>query len=1046
MALMATRQVEKVLRHVRTVLARHGAEQQSDRELLRRFAQGREEEAFAELVRRHGPMVLAVCRRVLHHRQDAEDAFQAAFLVLARKAKSRGWHESIANWLYLVARRLAQRLRAQTCQRREREARSPDDAPVDVLETVSGRELCAAVDEELTRLPERYRAGIVLCCLEGRTRDEAARQLGWSSRVLKRRTAAISGTAPSASVGALVETFLAGAISTRLRVVVAVLLAACVAGGVGLGAGGRQPAVGDRELVESRGPTTNDREPKADRHGDPLPTGVVARLGTIRFRHQNTVRAVAYSRDGTRLISASWDGTMRVWDAETGRELHRFRQPEASSAAIAPDGKTVASGGMDKSLHVWDLTTGKELLQVGDLENSVMALQFAPDGKSLATLSSPIIRIWDLTSGKETARFTGPAKGVYSIAFSSDGKLLAGGCEDKTVRIWDTGSGKELRRLEGHADLLYGVAFAPDGKTLASSGRDGDRTIRLWDVATGQEKLRIPGAPGWVRPIAFSPDGKLLASGGQNSVVFILEAATGEELRHCRLPGRDDTWVMALAFSPDGKRLATSGSDMPIRLWDPATGKEIQPYEGHQASVSQVAVSADGSTIWSAGDDGMLCRWDRATGRVVWRARQSATISNMVVSADGKRIVTTGLEPEMARLWDAATGRELRRFRGPKGWIRAIALSPDASILALAAWDRTIRFLDTANGKEHLVIRLPALNADFRGDCPLVFTPDGKTLISGNADSRDSILYVWNTTTGKQLRQIKQPTLRLAVSPDGRILATTGRDGVLHLYDIATGQELRRIEYAGDCVVFAPDGRCLASGDSRGVVHLWELATGRERRRLTGHESLRQDGHSFGAGVTTLAFSGDGKTLITGGNDTTILIWDLHATQGERRSLDALWAAMGEADASHAYDAMCQLAGSRSETVDFLKSHLPVAAPPNPLQTARLIADLDSEQFAIREKASAELAKLGESALPLLHKELARDPSPEVSRRIKALVEKATNPETSSDLLHGIRAIEVLEHLATPEARQLLQKLVGGAPDARLTSEANAALERLKRR
>src|SRR5262249_26563147 len=149
----------------------------------------------------------------------------------------------------------------------------------------------------------------------------------------------------------------------------------------------------------------------------------------------------------------------------------------------------------------------------------------------------------------------------------------------------------------------------------------------------------------------------------------------------------------------------------------------------------------------------------------------------------------------------------------------------------------------------------------------------------------------------------------------------------------------------------APDGRCLASGDSRGVIHLWELATGSERRRLLGHESVQNDKQSFGAGVTALAFSGDGDSLISGGNDTTILIWDLHAVQGKRQPIQVLWNALRHAGASQAYDAMCQLAGSPSETVDFFKPHLTAVVAPDPQRTARLIADLDSEQFAIRDKA-----------------------------------------------------------------------------------------------
>src|SRR5204863_7452720 len=132
-----------------------------------------------------------------------------------------------------------------------------------------------------------------------------------------------------------------------------------------------------------------ERGPRVDADGDALPAGAVARLGTRRFRHQHTVRAVDFSRDGKRIASASWDGTLRVWDANTGRELHRFRLPGGASAAVSPDGTLVAGGGMGRSFHVWELATGREVLQVGNLENSVMAVRFAPDGKTLVTLSSP---------------------------------------------------------------------------------------------------------------------------------------------------------------------------------------------------------------------------------------------------------------------------------------------------------------------------------------------------------------------------------------------------------------------------------------------------------------------------------------------------------------------------------------------------------------------------------------------------------------------------------------------------------------------------------
>jgi RNA polymerase sigma factor (sigma-70 family) len=172
---MVSARADSVLRHVRAMLAGHRFEQRSDRDLLRRFAHERDEDAFAELVRRHGPMVLGVCRRALANADDAEDAFQATFLILARKARARGWQTSVANWLYVVAQRLAVRLRADIQRRRHVERQTDLAHYADPLAEVSGRELCAILDEELARLPERLRAPLVLCCLEGQTRDRGFR-------------------------------------------------------------------------------------------------------------------------------------------------------------------------------------------------------------------------------------------------------------------------------------------------------------------------------------------------------------------------------------------------------------------------------------------------------------------------------------------------------------------------------------------------------------------------------------------------------------------------------------------------------------------------------------------------------------------------------------------------------------------------------------------------------------------------------------------------------------------------------------------------------
>jgi WD40 repeat protein len=763
------------------------------------------------------------------------------------------------------------------------------------------------------------------------------------------------------------------------------------------------------------------------------------------LRHNHTVAYVAFSTDGKRLTSGSWDHTIRFWDASSGRELTRItdREGHFSSMAISPDGRLLAAGCKDHSLRLWDAVTGAELRSFPDLDGAAGCVRFTPDGKALLTLTGSGFRLWDVATRKLQRQFPGPKDAIRSLTFAPDGKTLAGGCGNDVV-LWSAITGKEQRRMMGHKDTVFSLAFAPDGKTLASGGGNGDRTVRLWDLKTGQELHRLPGSAGWVRSVAFSPDGKLLAFGNADGTIHLHDSATGREVRRLETPGQGQKWVMTLAFSPDSKTLASAGVGKSVLLWDVTTGQERPAPAGHRNEVGALAVTPDGKTLVSCAD-GRLIAWDASSGRARRQWSASGSAGALALTADGKTLITPSGKD--IRVWDTATGRQRRLLRGHTGNVDAVAVAADGRTLASGGWqDHTIRLWDLSTGGERLVINLPRPNGLNYGDVPLAFSPDGKLLVSGSGDRVNRKVYFWEATMGKELRHLDREAVRLALSADGQTLVTTGWDGVARVWDVATLVELRQLPGAGGVLALSPDAKMLATGDTHGVIHLWELATGKERRWLAGHESgAAPGGGYFAGGVSALAFSGDGRSLFSGGGDTTALRWGVFAPgqQGSARDLEALWGQLGGEDAAGAYEAACVLLDVPDKAVGFLSGRLRPAPSADPRQVANLVADLDSPRFGVRQRASRALQEMGAAAHAELRKALAGNLSVEARRRLEALLERGTS-RADPALLGRLRAVEVLEHVATPGALRLLRLLADGAPASPLTREAVASLNRLK--
>jgi WD40 repeat protein len=792
--------------------------------------------------------------------------------------------------------------------------------------------------------------------------------------------------------------------------------------------------------------------PPRDALGDPLPPGAVARLGTDRFRHTQTVRSVAYSADGSRLVTASWDRTVRLWDVKTGRELRRFAVPGGGSgAAVAPNGKLVVSGDMDATLIFWDAATGRELHRTAKLENTIFTIVFSPDGRLVAAQSGDALRLWDAATRKELHWLSLPKGGARPLAFTPDGKALAAGCGDGTVRLWETATGKESLCLTGHEGRVWAFAFAADGKTVTTVGATRDRTVRVWDMATGREQKRwarsladfeekLPKGSGKVpEPSATACDGRTLAVGGPDGRVHVWDVAAGKERGTLRGPGQDDErgpWVMGLALSPDGRTLAVSTTRKAITFWSTATLKESPVYPGHRDAVNAVTFVAGG--LASGGEDGGVCDWDAAGKQ---RHRQEAHpvgIKALVASPDGRTLITAGGDGKV-RVWDVPTYKEVRQWTAHKEWIENVTLSPDGKVLATGARvDHAIR-LWGLDGKKKLTINLESTGND--GNLPLCFSPNGKVLASGSGDRTKSVLYLWDAATGKELHRIPERVsgrCSLAFTRDGQCLAVAGGK-TIRLFDTATGQRVGGLDGdsdAGTCIAFSPDGRLLAAGGGphQPTVRLWEVASGQLVGKREGHKGW----------LRCIAFSPEGRTIATGSEDTTALLWDVTTFGGGKSAggIDAVWADLAADDAARARRAVWALASNPARSVPFLAGRLSPVPPPDQARVARLVGDLDDDNFDVRERATRELERLGEGAGPALHKVMAGNQSAEVRRRARGLLEKLGGP-VGPEQLRGIRAAEVLERIGTPEARRALARLAKGLADARLTREAKAALARL---
>jgi Tol biopolymer transport system component len=480
--------------------------------------------------------------------------------------------------------------------------------------------------------------------------------------------------------------------------------------------------------------------------------------------------------------------------------------------------------------------------------------------------------------------------------------------------------------------------------------------------------------------------------------VFVLPLRAADEGPMLRTFEHDGV-VRPVAFAPDGKTLATGGYDRKVRLWDPASGEKKQEWTVKHPLLA-LAFAPDGKHLAAGTHQGELC---------------------VLVVKDGKQ------------LFSINTG---------KGNISALAYAPDGKTLATADYLATISLWDSSTGKKK-----GQLAGHPQRTWSVAFSPDGKTLVSGGDDTS---VRLWDVAAGKELRQLRGhrgAVGGVAFSRDGRYVASAGTDNTVRVWELLTGAEVLNLN--GDSphtVVFSPDGRFLFGATRENVVYVWSVADGKRVTWLNGHL----------AWVLGVAVSPDGKLALSGSQDKTARLWKLDGVlpafkpvplSGEQR--EQHWTALMSVDASKAYQAFWALA-SDPATVGLLEKALRPATvltaeerKRQQERIAELLRDLDSDKPEKRDRATAELEKMGEVILPEVRRLHDRAESIEVLTRTAVLLDKVKGRETSPEYLREQRAIAVLERVGDARARRLLTKLSAGNPDVALTREAKQALAHL---
>ena len=595
--------------------------------------------------------------------------------------------------------------------------------------------------------------------------------------------------------------------------------------------------------------------------------------------HTKYVKCAQFSLDGKKIVTASGDNTIKIWDSFKGVLLANLTGHSSfvNSVQFSPDGKKIVSSSSDNTVKIWSEHTGVLLADLKGHKGGVNSAQFSPDGKKIVSSSSDKTAIvWNATNGKLLVELKGHHNGVNSAQFSPDGAKVITSSDDKTARIWNVTTGLTITILKGNTAVVQSAEFSPDGKKIITVS--DDTTARIWNAQNGILLAELKKHDSYIYSAQFSPDGNRIVTASQDGTAKIWDAATATIIAD--LPANalalnspysevvsSKLSVQYAAFSPDGMKIVTVAGDNTVNVWDGMNGNWLLNLVGHERAVLHAVFSMDGKRIATSSEDYTSKIWEVNTGRMVADLKgHSTSISNAIYSRKGNKILTTSWD-NAAKVWNVEYGTLLLDLKGHDAAITSGEFSPDSKKIVTTSLDKTGKIWDAVSG---------TLLAHLKGHIDGVYTGhfnlDGTKLLTS---SSDNAAIIWDVATGMKILEMVHwsPLTSAEFSPDEKYIFATSIDGLM-IWDAVTGKEVDlKINWESPFVTYTPDRKKIIMSPNR--KYILTISEGKNMINKTAGKGEKL----FEITVPNIMlsptqFSPDSKKILTVSSDNTSQVWD----------------------------------------------------------------------------------------------------------------------------------------------------------------------------